>query len=351
MDGARARGLRIWTPGAGRGLLEGRRVCARSGQQGGARGVLIVCCDGPAGLPEAARGGPGPTPWSPPAWSTPVRATRAVRRLRGPQGGRRRRAPEPAPPPTRRPPDGPRAPSASPTRAREYPQTAAGAGEGLGEEHRLPGLPPGPAPGHLCTTNAVRVAQPPSRAVRREARPLLSSDEAAARTAVAGGSATSRTAGPRSAPKMKNTPAHSRRANGWTRRRGGSPPTGAHRPRARPARRRLPRPNQPPSLTEPAYTETLTGSRGDLAGPGPGGPGPAPRQKSAGAHRRRRGHQADRGVPRPPQGVLLGGLQAPRLSRRRSTRRSPPRRGRPRTTPTGTPARGRTWPRSPACRA
>ena len=27
-----------------------------------------------------------------------------------------------------------------------------------------------------------------------------------------------------------------------------------------PARRRLPRPNQPPSLTEPAYTETLTGS-------------------------------------------------------------------------------------------
>ena len=130
-----------------------------------------------------------------------------------------------------------------------------------------------------------------------------------------------------------------------------SPPTGAHRPRARPARRRLPRPNQPPSLTEPAYTETLTGSRGDLAGPGPGGPGPAPRQKSAGAHRRRRGHQADRGVPRPPQGVLLGGLQAPRLSRRRSTRRSPPRRGRPRTTPTATPARGRTWPRSLACRA
>ena len=130
-------------------------------------------CDGPAGLPEAARGGPGPTPWSParvvhpgarhPCGSSPTRDRK---------GGRRRRAPEPAPPPTRRPPDGPRAPSASPTRAREHPRTAAGAGEGPGEEHRLPGPPPGPAPGHLCTTNAVRVAQPPSRAVRREARPL-----------------------------------------------------------------------------------------------------------------------------------------------------------------------------------
>ena len=89
--------------------------------------------------------------------------------------------------------------------------------------------------------------------------------------------------------------------------------------------------------------------RGDLAGPGPGGPGIQTRQKSAGAHRRRRGHEEDRGVPRPPQGVLLGGLQAPRLSRRRSTRRSPRPPGRPRTTPTATPARARTWRRSPTC--
>ena len=56
-------------PGRGGGLILGPRV-RRSGQQGGARGVLIVCCDGLTGLPEAARGGPGPTPWSPPAGST-----------------------------------------------------------------------------------------------------------------------------------------------------------------------------------------------------------------------------------------------------------------------------------------
>ena len=207
--------LKDLDPGRGGGLLEGRRVCARSGQQGGARGVLIVCCcDGPAGLPEAARGGPGPTPWSPPAWSTPVRATRAVRRLRGPQGGRRRRAPEPAPPPTRRPPDGPRAPSASPTRGCEHPQTAAGAGEGLGEEHRLPGLPPGPAPGHLCTTNAVRVAQPPNRAVRREARPL--SPPTRRRPELLWPAGLQHPRGRRAAEraKEKNTPAHSRRAKG-----------------------------------------------------------------------------------------------------------------------------------------
>ena len=52
MDGARARGLRIWIQD-GEGASFWAHVCARSGQQGGARGVLIVCCDGPAGLPEA----------------------------------------------------------------------------------------------------------------------------------------------------------------------------------------------------------------------------------------------------------------------------------------------------------
>ncbi|WP_425591845.1 transposase [Actinomyces procaprae] len=35
----------------------------RAGQQGPHRGVLIVCCDGLTGLPEATRGRPGPTPW------------------------------------------------------------------------------------------------------------------------------------------------------------------------------------------------------------------------------------------------------------------------------------------------
>ena len=245
-------------PGRGGGLLEGRRVCARSGQQGGARGVLIVCCDGPAGLPEAARGGPGPTPWSPPAWSTPVRATRAVRRLRGPQGGRRRPAPEPAPPPTRRPPDGPQAPSASPTRAREHPQTAAGAGEGLGEEHRLPGLPPGPAPGHLCTTNAIEsLNHRAARSAENRGHYLLRRGGGPNCCGRRVCNIEDRRAAERA--KEKNTPAHSRRANGWTRRG-----TGHHQLEAGPgpARRRLPRPNQPPSLTEPAYTETLTGSPG-----------------------------------------------------------------------------------------
>ena len=89
--------------------------------------------------------------------------------------------------------------------------------------------------------------------------------------------------------------------------------------------------------------------RGDLAGPGPGRARIPPGQKGPGAHRRGRGHEGDRGVPRPPPGVLLGGVQAPRLSRRRSTRRSPRAPGRRRTTPTGTPGRGRTWRRSPTC--
>ena len=180
--------LKDLDPGRGGGLLEGRRVCARSGQQGRGRGVLIVCCDGPAGLPEAARGDlarlHGPHLRGPPRSAPPVRFVAH----KGPQGGRRRRAPEPAPPPTRRPPDEPRAPSASPTRAREHPQTAAGAGEGLGEEHRLPGLPPGPAPGHLHHQRD-RVAEPPSRAVRREPRPLPLR-RGGGQTAVAGGSAT-----------------------------------------------------------------------------------------------------------------------------------------------------------------
>ena len=133
-------------------------------------------------------------------------------------------------------------------------------GEGLGEVHPLPGLPPGPAPGHLCTTNAIESLN--HRAARSaENRGHFPSDEAAVKLLwLAICNIEDRRAAERA--KEKNTPAHSRRANGWTRRRGGSPPTGAHRPRARPARRRLPRPNQPPPLTEPAYTETLTGSGG-----------------------------------------------------------------------------------------
>jgi len=163
-------------------------------------------CDGLSGLPEAARGGPGPAPWSPPAWFTPVRATRAVRRLRGGQGGRRRRAPEPAPPPTRRPPDGPQAPSASPTRAREHPPTAAGVGEGLGEIHTLPGLPPGPAPGHLLhhQRRPSRPATEPRGPPRTAATTLLR--RGGGQTAVAGDLQHPWTAGPRSAPRRRTRP-------------------------------------------------------------------------------------------------------------------------------------------------
>ena len=164
-----------------------------------------MCCDGPAGLPEAARGGPGPTPWSPPAWSTPVRATRAVRRPQGtargspPPGARACTAPDEeaarrAPGAFRQSDPGPRA-----------PPDGGDVGEGLGEVHPLPGLPPGPAPGHLCTTNAIESLN--HRAARSaENRGHFPSDEAAARTAVAGGSATSRTAGPRSAPRRRTRP-------------------------------------------------------------------------------------------------------------------------------------------------
>ena len=131
---------------------------------------------------------------------------------KGPQGGRRRPAPEPAPPPTRRPPDGPQAPSASPTRAREHPQTAAGAGEGLGEEHRLPGLPPGPAPGHLYTTNAIESLNYQLRKVTKN-RGHFPSDEAAVKLLwLAICNIEDRRAAERA--KEKNTPAHSRRAKG-----------------------------------------------------------------------------------------------------------------------------------------
>ena len=57
-----------------------------------------------------------------------------------------------------------------------------------------------------CTTNAVRVAQPPSRAVRPEPRPLLSSDEAAAELLWPAGLQHPRTAGPPSAPRRRTRP-------------------------------------------------------------------------------------------------------------------------------------------------
>ena len=192
--------LKDLDPGRGGGLLLGPCV-RRSGQQGGARGVLIV--EGAPPLESEARGGmrragrpargrpgrPGPTPWSPPAWSTPVRATRAVRRPQGtargspPPGARACTAPDEeaarrAPGAFRQSDPGPRAPA-----------DGGDVGEGLGEEHRLPGLPPGPAPGHLHHQRD-RVAEPTEPRGPPRGAATISSDEAAARTAVAGGSAT-----------------------------------------------------------------------------------------------------------------------------------------------------------------
>ena len=178
-----------WGSGSrtGRGLLLGPCV-RRSGQQGRARGVLIVCCDGPAGLPEAARGDlarlHGPHLRGPPRSAPPVRFVAH----KGPQGGRRRRAPEPAPPPTRRPPDGPQGPSASPTRAASTRRRRRrGRGPGRGTPPSWPS--PRPCAGSPLHHQRDRVAEPPSRAVRREPRPLPLR-RGGGQTAVAGGSAT-----------------------------------------------------------------------------------------------------------------------------------------------------------------
>ena len=61
----------------------------------------------------------------------------------------------------------------------QVPPDGGDVGEGLGEVHPLPGLPPGPAPGHLCTTNAIESLN--HRAARSaERRGHFPSDEAAA---------------------------------------------------------------------------------------------------------------------------------------------------------------------------
>ena len=141
---------------------------------------------------------------------------------KGPQGGRRRRAPEPAPPPTRRPPDEPRAPSASPTRAREHPQTAATWERAWERNTAFLAFPPA-LRRVICTTNAIESLN--HRAARSaENRGHFPSDEAAVKLLwLAVCNIEDRRAAERA--KEKNTPAHSRRANGWTRRG-----TGHHQP-------------------------------------------------------------------------------------------------------------------------
>ena len=262
--------LKDLDPGRGGGLLEGRRVCARSGQQGRARGVLIVCCDGPAGLPEAARGDlarlHGPHLRGPPRSAPPVRFVaygdrKGVAAALRPSLHRPRRGGRPTGP-RRLPPVRP-GPASTPRRRRR------GRGPGRGSSPSWPS--PRPCAGSPLHHQRDRVAQPPSRAVRREPRPLPLR-RGGGRTAVAGGSATSRTAGPRSAPRRRTRPPTRAGPTGGlvegqvtTNRSAppagppGSPPptptestptsdrTRLHRnidrlPRGAPARRRLPRP-------------------------------------------------------------------------------------------------------------
>ena len=162
--------LKDLDPGRGGGLLLGPCV-RRSGQQGGARGVLIVCCDGPAGLPEAARGDlarlHGPHLRGPPRSAPPVRFVaygdrKGVAAALRPSLHRPRRGGRPTGP-GRLPPvrPGPRAPPDGGGRGR---------GPGRGSSPSWPS--PRPCAGSPLHHQRDRVAQPPSRAVRREPRPL-----------------------------------------------------------------------------------------------------------------------------------------------------------------------------------
>lgn len=258
MDGVK-HVLGIWIQD-GEGASFWAHVCADLANRG-VQDVLIVCCDGLTGLPEAVEA----------TWPDSMVQTCVVHLIRASMrfvayGDRKGVAAALRPIYT--------APDEEAARraldafrqsdpGRKYPQTAAGAGEGLGEVHPLPGLPPGPAPGHLHHQRD-RVAEPPSRAVRREPRPLPLR-RGGGQTAVAGDLQHRGPPG-RGARQGEEHARPLAQGQGQTRRG-----TGHHQLEAGPgpARRRLPRPNQPPSLTEPAYTETLTGSgRGRLA-PGP----------------------------------------------------------------------------------
>lgn len=202
MDGARARAGDL-DPGRGGGLLEGRRVCADLANRG-VQDVLIVCCDGPAGPPEAVEA-TWPDSMVPTCVVHLIRASmrfvaygegKGVAAALRPSLHRPRRGGRPTGP-RRLPPVRP---------GPQVPPDGGDVGEGLGEVHPLPGLPPGRAPGHLCTTNAIESLNPLSRAVRREPRPLLSSDEAAVKLLWPAGLQHPWTAGPRSAPRRRTRP-------------------------------------------------------------------------------------------------------------------------------------------------
>lgn len=204
MDGARARGLGDLDPrGRGGGLLEGRRVCADPANRGAAGARLIV--EGAPPLESEARGGmrrtgrpargrPGrswpdsmvPRPRGPPRCAPPVRFVAH----KGPQGG--------SPPPGARACTAPdeeaarRAPGAfrqSDPGPRAPPD---GGGRGRRPGRGTPPSWPSPRP---CAGSPLHHQRRPSRPATEPRGPprgaaTISSDEAAARTAAAGGSAT-----------------------------------------------------------------------------------------------------------------------------------------------------------------
>lgn len=224
-----------------------------------------------------------------------IRASMRFVAHKGPQGGRRRPAPDLHRPRRGGRPTGPgRLPPVRP--GPQVPADGGDVGEGLGEEHRLPGLPPGPAPGHLHHQRD-RVAELPAAQGHQEPRPLPLR-RGGGQTAVAGDLQHRGPPG-RGARQGEEHARPLAQGQGQTRRG-----TGHHQLEAGPgpARRRLPRPNQPPSLTEPAYTETLTGSLPSQVHhpqgpprPGPRGPRCPPDVLVAYAHRRHRGKNSDRG--------------------------------------------------------
>lgn len=169
-----------------------------------------MCCDGLTGLPEAVE-----ATWPDSMVQTCVvhliRASMRFVAHKGPQGGRRRPAPGLHRPRRGGRPTGPgRLPPVRP--GPQVPADGGDVGEGLGEVHPLPGLPPGPAPGHLCTTNAIESLNYQLRKVTKN-RGHFPSDEAAVKLLwLAICNIEDRRAAERA--KEKNTPAHSRRAKG-----------------------------------------------------------------------------------------------------------------------------------------
>ena len=199
MDGVK-HVLGIWIQD-GEGASFWAHVCADLANRG-VQDVLIVCCDGLTGLPEAVEA----------TWPDSMVQTCVVHLIRASMrfvayGDRKGVATALRPVYTA--PDeeaARRAPGAfrQSDPGREHPQTAATWERAW--ERFIPFLAFPPALRRVIyTTNAIESLN--HRAARSaENRGHFPSDEAAARTAVAGGSATSRTAGPRSAPRRRTRP-------------------------------------------------------------------------------------------------------------------------------------------------